>query len=62
MPWKPEDAPSHTRKADTPRRKRMFSEVANSVLAKTGSDSRAIKEANAVVGRDHSPKKHWSKR
>jgi hypothetical protein len=28
-------------------------EIANSVLAETGDEGRAIREANAMVGRDH---------
>lgn len=66
MPWKPSDAAGKTHLADTSRRKRMFADVADSVLAKTGDDGRAIREANAVVHRDHekpkTPKKHWSGR
>lgn len=63
MPWKPSDAAGKTHLADTSRRKRMFSEVANSVLAKTGDDVRAVKAGNAAVHRDHEkPKKHWSGR
>ncbi len=51
MPWTPKDATRHTKKADTPTAKRQFAEVANSVLKKTGDEGRAIREANAVVGR-----------
>jgi hypothetical protein len=50
-PWRPSDAPKHTKKANTPKKKRQFAQVANSVLAKTGDEGRAIREANAVVGR-----------
>jgi len=51
MPWKPADAKRFTKKADTPTAQRQFSEVANSVLKKTGDEARAIRSANAVVGR-----------
>jgi hypothetical protein len=51
MPWSPSDATRHTKKANTPKKKRQFSDVANSVLARTGDEGRAIREANAVVGR-----------
>ncbi len=51
MLWKPSDAPRHTKKATTAKKKRQFSDVANSVLAKTGDEGRAIREANAAVGR-----------
>lgn len=53
MPWTPSDATRHTKKANTPKKKRQFAEVANSVLAKTGDEGRAVREANAVVGRKH---------
>lgn len=49
MPWKPSDAPSKTKKAKTPKQRRMWRDIANSVLAKTGSDSDAIREANGVI-------------
>ncbi len=56
MPWKPSDASSKTKKANTPSKKRQWSDVGNKVLAKTGDDARAIKEANAVVARNKSKK------
>ncbi len=57
MPWTPRDAKAKTRKASTPKRKRQWSAVANGVLAKTGDESRAIREANAVVRRSARRKK-----
>jgi hypothetical protein len=51
MPWTPDKSEAHTKKADSPKKKRMWADVANSALSRTGSDSTAIKEANAVVGR-----------
>jgi hypothetical protein len=51
MPWDPSDAKSHTKKATTPKLQRQFSEVANSVLKRTGDEGRAVREANAVVQR-----------
>jgi hypothetical protein len=51
MPWTPKNASAKTRKASTPKKQRQWATVANSVLAKTGDDGRAIREANAVVGR-----------
>jgi hypothetical protein len=51
MPWNPSDATRHTKKATTPKKKRQFADVANSVLARTGDEGRAVREANAVVGR-----------
>ena len=46
------DAPAHTRKADTPRPCRMWSEVANSVLEETGDEGRAVRAGNAAVAKD----------
>jgi uncharacterized protein YdaT len=51
MPWTPEDAPSHTKKANTPKTQRLWAEIANKVLAETGDEGRAIREANAVIAR-----------
>jgi len=51
MPWRSEDAPRHTKKADTPRLRRMWSDVANAVLLETGDEGRAVRTANAVVAR-----------
>jgi uncharacterized protein YdaT len=53
MPWTAEDAERHTKKADSAKRQRMWAEIANSVLAETGDEGRAIREANAMVGSDH---------
>ena len=33
MPWTAEEAERHTKKADSPKRQRMWAEIANSVLA-----------------------------
>ena len=51
MPWTAKDATSHTKKAKSAVAKRQWKEVADSVLMKTGNESRAIREANAVVAR-----------
>ena len=50
MPWESKDAPSHTKEADTAKKKRQWSHVANAALGKGASESSAIKQANAVVG------------
>lgn len=60
MPWTARDAFRHTKKADTPHRKRMWADVANSVLADTGSDEKAIRAANAAVAKDHRKQKDKS--
>ncbi len=52
MPWKPNDASSKTKKADTPSERKTWSKVANETLKRTGDDSRAIRTANAVVARN----------
>jgi len=51
MPWRPSDAPRHTRKADTEALCAVWAEVANRTLAETGDEGRAIRVANAVVAR-----------
>lgn len=51
MPWKPKSATAHTKKAKSPTAKRQWSHVANSILAKTGNEGRAIREANAAVAK-----------
>jgi hypothetical protein len=51
MPWTPEEATSHTKKATSPKAQRLWAEVANKVLEETGDEGRAIREANAVVAR-----------
>jgi uncharacterized protein YdaT len=53
MPWTADEAERHTRKADNAKRQRMWAEIANSVLAESGDEGRAIREANAAVGKDH---------
>lgn len=50
MPWQPNQAASHNKKA-TGKAAKQWSAVANSVLAKTGNDATAIKSANAVIAR-----------
>ena len=49
MPWTPEDATKHTKKADSPKEQRQWAAVADSVRAKGASDASAIKQANAVI-------------
>lgn len=51
MPWKPSDASGKTKRARSPTAKRQWAHVADRVLAKTGDEGRAIREANAVVKR-----------
>lgn len=51
MPWTARDASAKTKKARAPKAKRQWAHVADSVLAKTGDEGRAVREANAVVKR-----------
>jgi len=51
MPWTPDDAERHTRKATTSPLKELWAKVANESLERTGDEGRAIREANAVVAR-----------
>lgn len=51
MPWSSKDVSGKTKKAKSPTAKRQWTHVANAVLAKTGDEARAIREANAVAKR-----------
>lgn len=53
MPWTPEDVARHNKRAaKSPKAKRQWADVANSVLKSTGDEGRAIREANAVTNRN----------
>jgi hypothetical protein len=50
MPWSESDGPErHTKKANTPARKKRWAAVANRVLERTGDEAVAIREANSVI-------------
>jgi hypothetical protein len=51
MPWTPNDAERHTRKAAAWELKELWAKVANESLERTGDEGRAIREANAVIAR-----------
>ena len=52
MPWTADDGPArHTKKANTAKKRRQWAHVANGVLAKTGDDALAVREANGVIAR-----------
>jgi hypothetical protein len=51
MPWTFKDAEKHTHKATTSELKDLWAKVANERLESTGDEARAIRDANAVVGR-----------
>lgn len=61
MPWTAADAHKHTHKADSSKKKRQWSDVANSALQSGDSEGSAIRQANAVVGRSGHFKKGSSK-
>lgn len=52
MPWTDQDAMSHTRKASTPRLRRMWADVANDRRGRGATDAEAIRQANAAVARE----------
>jgi len=49
MPWSASNAKEFMSKADTPKKQRAWAAAANAALAKHGSDSKAIRIANATV-------------
>lgn len=51
MPWTPDDAQRHTKKAKSPKAKRQWRDVANSALERTGDEGLAVREANAAVAK-----------
>ncbi len=51
MPWQPSDSTRHTKKAKSATAKKQWSKVANSVMARTGNDARAVRSANSVIAR-----------
>ena len=51
MPWTAADAKRHTKKATTPGLQRRWDSTANSVLARTGDEGKAIRIANYAVKR-----------
>ena len=49
MPWRSSSAKSHTKKAKSPKAKRQWAHVANSMLKRGKSEGSAIRAANAAV-------------
>lgn len=50
MPWGPEDAARHTKKAiGHPKAARAFAHASNSVLEATGDEGRAVRAGNAAA-------------
>ena len=48
-PWTGADAPRHTKKADTPRLKRIWARAANGALKDYADEGKAVRIANAAV-------------
>jgi hypothetical protein len=49
MPWDASSAHRFTHKAKTRTQRKMWAEVANDVLRRTGDEARAVRSANAVI-------------
>ena len=49
MPWKPSEAQSHNKDADTPKLRKIWASTANSVLEDTNDEGRAVRIANHAV-------------
>jgi len=62
MPWSPENALRHTRKATAPKRQKLWADVANSTLERTGNKGLAVREANGVVRDRHHEDKRRRRR
>jgi uncharacterized protein YdaT len=48
-PWTEDSAQRHTKKARTPKAKKQWSVVANSMLKRGASEGSAVRAANSVV-------------
>lgn len=61
MPWGPGDASRHTKKANTPKRKRQWAHVADSALKRGESEGSAIRMASGVIRKGKRGKKRGRK-
>ncbi len=57
MPFPPKSATKYTKKAKSPKKKRQFAHVANSMLKSGASEGSAIRAANAAVAGTTKPPK-----
>jgi hypothetical protein len=57
MPWKSSDAKRHTKKADTPKKQKQWSDVADSALSRGASEGSAIRQANSFIAKETTSKK-----
>ena len=62
MPYKPSDVTRFTKKATTPRRKRMWVHVYESAIRRGVPEGRAIAMASGVVKKDFNKSRKRSKR
>jgi uncharacterized protein YdaT len=51
MPWSGSSFAKHNKSLRSPHAKAVAAKIANQVLSRTGDEGRAIREANAAVGR-----------
>jgi len=51
MPWTLRDAMSHTKKANTKKKKEVWSKTANEVLKSSGDEGKAVRIANSAVNK-----------
>lgn len=52
MPWSPSDGPSrHTKKANSPAKRKQWADVANKVREESGDEGKAVRIANAAVNK-----------
>lgn len=52
MPWTKNSGPKrHSKKANTPKKKKAWAATANAVLKRTGNEGSAVRIANSIVKR-----------
>jgi uncharacterized protein YdaT len=57
MPWTSKDSSRFTKRAKSPKRKKQWAEVADSMLERTGDEGAAIRAANGVVRKAQSKRR-----
>lgn len=57
MPWSSRDVSKHNKSVESPKRKRQWSKVADSMLSRTGDEGAAIRAANGVVRKAQSKRR-----
>ena len=51
MPWTPKDAAGKTKKANSPKKRRQWSKIANKLLKSGVPEGKAIQEASGTIKR-----------